>query len=299
MSAGLTCKFWGVRAGIPAPLDGPEYRRRVAEVLSEAQKTWTANPKLSPAGVIEALPKESTTLLGGETACLELRYGDEQLIVDLGTGARRLGYDLMVRQQSGELSVLFTHTTWDRIQGWPFFVPGYLPTTVINFHGLESDLEDRFIGQQLEFFFPVEFGMMASTRRFVAHTPGEGFAIGAFSIKTGRLANGAAAYRVQAGGRVLVLGQGCTLGGDCVEDGPLVDLCQGAHVLVAGFPIDPQAEARPWLLEIASKLGVDRLVVTNHNPAHVESELRAVGRRLSGEGGAEVSIAREGDELTV
>ncbi len=76
-----------------------------------------------------ATPCPTRLRYGGNTACVEVRTDDGTLIIlDCGTGARGLGQALLA---SGERPVkghlLITHTHWDHIQGFPFFVPLFVP----------------------------------------------------------------------------------------------------------------------------------------------------------------------------
>ena len=83
----MKIKFWGVRGSIPVP--GP-----------------------------------ATVKYGGNTACLELRgAGGELIVLDAGSGLRLLGVDCMKRGRPLPAIHLFiTHTHWDHIHGFPFFV---------------------------------------------------------------------------------------------------------------------------------------------------------------------------------
>ena len=83
-------KFWGTRGSIPTPA------------------SWTR-------------------VYGGNTSCVEVRFGDTLFICDAGSGSRELGKDLITRQpRPAELHLLITHSHWDHIQGFPFFTPAYL-----------------------------------------------------------------------------------------------------------------------------------------------------------------------------
>jgi phosphoribosyl 1,2-cyclic phosphodiesterase len=72
---------------------------------------------------------------GGDTPCIEIRSGnDEIIIIDCGTGVRRLGKKL-VEEGRRQLNILFTHAHWDHVIGFPFFMPLYIPGTKIDFYG--------------------------------------------------------------------------------------------------------------------------------------------------------------------
>src|ERR1039457_7315913 len=72
---------------------------------------------------------------GGNTTCLEVRSGDEIIMIDAGTGSRQFGACLQ-NEFDGvnlELHVLMTHFHWDHIQGLPHFAPLYSPMNNITF----------------------------------------------------------------------------------------------------------------------------------------------------------------------
>ena len=72
---------------------------------------------------------------GGDTTCLEIRSkNDEIIIVDAGSGMRRLGIKLL-NEDRYEYSLLFTHSHLDHIFGFPFFRPIYKEKTKINLMG--------------------------------------------------------------------------------------------------------------------------------------------------------------------
>jgi phosphoribosyl 1,2-cyclic phosphodiesterase len=86
----MRIKFWGVRGSTPTPQ--PENMR-----------------------------------YGGNTSCVEVRFGDRIYIFDCGTGFRVLGRQL--QSEFGEkpfsAHVFVSHFHWDHIQGMPFFRPLY------------------------------------------------------------------------------------------------------------------------------------------------------------------------------
>ncbi len=64
---------------------------------------------------------------GGDTTCMEIRAeSGELIIVDAGTGIRRLGNDLILNGPH-RFHMIFTHVHWDHVMGFPFFKPIYNP----------------------------------------------------------------------------------------------------------------------------------------------------------------------------
>ncbi|PIP07487.1 MAG: MBL fold metallo-hydrolase [Syntrophobacteraceae bacterium CG23_combo_of_CG06-09_8_20_14_all_50_8] len=74
-------------------------------------------------------------MYGGDTTCLEIRTGnDEIVIIDAGSGIRRLG-NLLLTENRYQYTMLFTHAHWDHLMGFPFFKPIYMEETSISVFG--------------------------------------------------------------------------------------------------------------------------------------------------------------------
>src|ERR1043166_3473947 len=96
-----------------------------------------------------------------------MRVGDQIIILDAGSGIRRLGFSLMqeFRGMPLNLTMLITHTHWDHIQGFPFFVPAYNPRVnvrILGFGGAVHGLRGALFEQMQSAFFPVGLNQMAS-----------------------------------------------------------------------------------------------------------------------------------------
>jgi phosphoribosyl 1,2-cyclic phosphodiesterase len=135
----IQIRFWGVRGSIPCP--GAEYAK-----------------------------------YGGNTACIELRFGQNKklMIVDAGSGIRTLGNDLLktdLPKGPIKTEIFFTHTHWDHIMGFPFFTPIYVPKTELTIYGpvtYEDDTLDKIIGGQLRYrYFPVRQSELAANIKYI------------------------------------------------------------------------------------------------------------------------------------
>ena len=131
----IRVKFWGVRGSIPCP--GPK-----------------------------------TMKYGGNTACIELRFPEvnRHVIIDAGSGIRDLANSMLVNDlPRGPIAteIYLSHTHWDHIMGFPFFVPMYIPGTTIKVFGpvtYEDEPLEAVVGGQMKYrYFPVNMGELAST----------------------------------------------------------------------------------------------------------------------------------------
>lgn len=149
----FSIKFWGVRGSIPCP--GTE-----------------------------------TVRYGGNTSCVEMQVGGEHLIFDGGTGLRILGQS-MLAQMPVKSHLFFTHTHWDHIQGFPFFIPAFVKGNQFNIYAMPAPngatIKQRLHDQMLHPNFPVPLQIMQANLKFYDLEAGETLQIGEVKIETARL----------------------------------------------------------------------------------------------------------------
>jgi ribonuclease BN (tRNA processing enzyme) len=114
------------------------------------------------------------TRFGGNTTCLEIRYGRHILIFDAGSGIVALG-DHLVREmrhwprvsERPTLSLLFTHAHHDHLCGMPFFAPFYEADCRLHMFGPDFPtmrFEEIVSGYMRSPYFPVNFAELPSER---------------------------------------------------------------------------------------------------------------------------------------
>ncbi len=119
----MRVRFYGVRGSVPAP--GPE-----------------------------------TARYGGNTSCVDVRLGDGSIIVlDAGTGMRKLGDALVAEHHTTPVNLLLSHTHWDHILGLPFFAPLWKRETELLIYPLATDAQERF---QRTIFDDIHFPVSAN-----------------------------------------------------------------------------------------------------------------------------------------
>ncbi|MFH1729016.1 MAG: MBL fold metallo-hydrolase [Pseudomonadota bacterium] len=117
-------------------------------------------------------PGERTKKYGGNTSCVECRIGDKIFVFDAGSGLRELGLSLMeeFKGKPITLHLFISHTHWDHIQGFPFFIPFYVPNNNITIYGgagFDKNLEHLLTNQMDSNYFPVGLGELSSNIKFV------------------------------------------------------------------------------------------------------------------------------------
>ena len=117
------------------------------------------------------VPGATTLRYGGNTPCVEVWAGGRLVILDAGTGLVSLGDDLMAWHQTTKEPIIatmfFSHTHHDHTQGFPFFTPAYIGTSVLYMFGprtFDQDLEKSLARAMLPPTFPVQLEELASLK---------------------------------------------------------------------------------------------------------------------------------------
>ena len=272
---GFSITFWGVRGTVPCPM--PTHMG-----------------------------------FGGNTSCVEIKVGDQHILIDAGTGIRLLGKRL-IKDGVTEATLLMSHTHLDHISGFPFFAPAYTKgfrLRIISGHlcgnpGIEAVME-----RQMERpLFPVPMRTMGSNITFDEIAAGQSFALGEdVQVRTAPLnhPDGATGYRVEHLGRSIAY----VTDTEHVPGRPdqnVLGLIAGADlVLYDSTYTDEEWQNRigwghsTWTegVRLARAAGVKRLVLFHHDPDHDDKAMTALEKAAQAEF-PESFAAREGMTVTL
>lgn len=256
--------------------------------------------KIKYYGVRGSLPTSGGefTRFGGNTTCCFVQYKDTKIVIDAGTGIRILGLDLMrseLPKTGGRIHMLFTHTHWDHIQGFPFFVPAFLPNVTLDVYGqtktvpgLDGEdevwtIEKALKMQQHFIYFPVGTKYMSSNKTFHEITPESKFRIGEVDVSCFSLhhPNATLAFRFDAGGKSFVFSTDVEHNAEMIEK--LAGFCKGADVLAYDCQYttaEYDAGKIGWGhstyehgIQICKGGGVKSLHMIHHDPLHSDNTL--------------------------
>lgn len=158
------------------------------------------------------VPGETTAKYGGNTSCVSVELDDKIFIFDSGTGIRKCGDYLLSKGGPVQATLFISHTHWDHIQGFPFFVPSYIPGNRIAMYGPPSDIQDMSIKKIMELqtnyeYFPVRISELGATIEYF-DCKEDTFEVEGIEVQTCRLNHPVAclAYKLTHNGRVFVYG---------------------------------------------------------------------------------------------
>jgi phosphoribosyl 1,2-cyclic phosphodiesterase len=158
------------------------------------------------------VPGAKTERYGGNTSCVEVRSSaGTRVVVDAGTGIRKLGKELAGDDEAGRARVhlLISHTHWDHIQGLPYFSPLYQRGNKMSVYARKRDdlhLQAVFASQTHDPYFPVPFAEADAAIEFKELTDSAKFSIDDVKVACTRLNHPyiATAYRLTVDGASVV-----------------------------------------------------------------------------------------------
>ncbi len=274
----FTVKFWGVRGSIPCP--GPQ-----------------------------------TVRYGGNTPCIEMQVGDKRFIFDGGTGIHVLGQSLLPKMPL-EAYIFFTHSHWDHVQGFPFFVPGFVAGNKFHIYGAVapdgSTVEQRLNDQMLHPNFPVPLQIMQSNLDFCEVNPGKTIHIEDIAIETAPLNHPgeSVGYRVNFNGGSAVYITDTEHFPNKLDENVL-RLANNADILIYDSTYTDEeyySSKSPKIgwghstwqeaIKVAEAANVKTLVIFHHDPSHDDEFLDRIGQEAKQRFPGAV-MAKEGMVLNV
>jgi phosphoribosyl 1,2-cyclic phosphodiesterase len=275
-----------VRGSIPTPAGSEEVRDKIRRALKGAAGVDLSDPAAIDA-YLNGLSIFHSGVVGGNSACVELRACDTHLIFDCGSGMRPLGLNLMATEfgkGQGTAHIFIGHTHWDHLMGFPFFVPAYVPGNTFHFYGCHDNLEQRIRDQHVPEHFPVALDAMAAAKHFHELEPERTYDIGGVSITPFHMFHPGRSfgYRVECDNRAFVYASDTEFKSTKEKD---TRFLKNADVLVLDtmYTFDEAMAKTDWGhcspfigTDIALAENVKKLVLFHHEPTYTDKKLEHV-----------------------
>jgi len=255
---------------------------------------------------------------GGDTTCIEIRSKENEIIiVDAGTGMRKLGNKLLAEEKRS-YSVLLTHAHWDHLMGFPFFKPIYMKGAKIDLYGCPyaQDSVRSIIAKAMAApYFPVDFSQLQS--EITSHgVCSDHFQIGSITVEPIQLShpNQGVGYKFIEDGKTFVFltDNELTLkhnGGGEYED--YLRFSEGADLLIhdAEYTEAQYKMTKGWghsvytdALRLAREAKVTQFGLFHHNQERSDAELDGMVdecRRIVEQEGGKINVfaAQAGMEI--
>ena len=205
----MRVRFWGTRGSIPVATTSAAIRRKLVAALTQAIGRGLDTPERIEAFVDRDLDFAIRHTYGGNSSCVQLDPGgDEYVLCDLGSGVRAFGNHVLATRRGAPavFHVFMSHTHWDHIMGFPFFMPAYIPGNTITIYGCHAWLEEALRRQQGAPSFPVEWARLGADIRFVTLEPDRAYDLAGFRVRAKRQhhTGDSYGYRFERQGRTVV-----------------------------------------------------------------------------------------------
>ncbi|TNE62318.1 MAG: MBL fold metallo-hydrolase [Bacteroidetes bacterium] len=263
-------------------------------------------------------PSPENNQYGGNTSCVQVTYKDTMLILDAGSGIRRLGSDFPPDLR--RIDILLTHLHMDHIMGLGFFLPLYNPALEINIWGPTSTREplinrlQRYLSPPL---FPIRLQDLPSQPNIIELNHSS-FSIGSLQIQSAYVCHPGptVGYRIESPDAVLtyIPDHEPALGAANFPNEPEwtsgYELAKDADLLLhdAQYTPDEYTPRVGWghssiedALRFAEMAAVKRLLFFHHDPSHTDEYLHhLMERALHNKTYAfKTGIAAEGDSIVL
>mgnify|MGYP000325742422 CR=1 FL=1 len=235
-------------------------------------------------------PARSHVQFGGNTSCVHVAAGGEDIILDAGTGIRGLGRSFQ-RRGINRATLLLSHTHWDHICGFPFFTPAYDPNWSMRILAghlpHQGGIRSVLASQMTDPMFPVPLEAMRGATSFEDFQAGDSFELGPeVVVKTAPLKhpNGATGYRIEhAGVSFCYVTDTEHVPGE--RDERVLRLIEGADLVVYDstytddeYPSHVSWGHSTWQegIRLCREAGAKRLGIFHHDPDHDDAFMRNI-----------------------
>lgn len=256
-----------------------------------------------------AVPGKDTTHYGGNTTCLEMTLeSGRKIIIDSGTGIRKLGERFAASDERVDIHLLITHIHWDHVLGFPFFAPIFdskTRITIDGYHTCMKGLRYTFDNKMGDGFFPVRFNDLKATIEHGNEIHQKPLNIDGVTIDTVPLNHpqGGFGYRFQEGDtKIVFITDNELRSRKSAHTKRCIRFCEGADILIHDAQYTPEEidERRGWghsdfpsTVDLAVKASVSRLILFHHDPSRKDREVTAIRdqcRDLATEAGSGMKI---------
>lgn len=282
----MKIRIWGARGSIPSPIKPDAIEEKITQAILQMPPIDTTDEEMVKA-YVQSLPVLLRGTAGGNTACVEIDAGDEIFIMDAGSGIRELGLELMkgpCGRGEGVIHLFFSHPHWDHIQGFPFFVPAFIPGNKIYFYSIH-DVRSALADQQRPLTFPVSVDYMRADREFIQVEVGKPFTLGPLRINTIPNAHPGVAYsyRFEDKHSTFIFASDAEYKNlDSASIQPYLEFFKDADLLLfdAQYTLKEAWQKVDWGhssamigADLARAAGVKRLLLFHHDPTYSDADL--------------------------
>ncbi len=230
---------------------------------------------------------------GGHTTCIELEVPDGRILIDAGSGLLE-----QYRQRPGlpaDTLLLVTHLHWDHILGFPFYAPLYQTGWNLDVRGVSrggTPVWNGLVDVNRPPLFPIDLReKVNATVRTEELEPAGSTTYAGVEVSWIPVEHpgGCTAYRLTYGDRSVVFTGDVEI--PATDRDALIAFTRGASLLICDAQYSEEQYERHvgWghssnmqAAALARDAGVDRLILTHHDPMHSDADIDALVEQARG-----------------
>jgi len=308
-----------VRGSTPRPIGSEELQDKLAAILQRVKPEHLRSSETRQK-FLSKLPTELLGIVGGNTACIELRTNSNTVIIfDTGTGLRNLEQRIKKTSENiDEYHIFLSHFHYDHLLGLPYFGAMYNPRGRIVFYSPFSNMEQILKKFMAAPYHPVGWDSFAADIRFTTLQEDEALKLGGAKIEWihRNHPNGCSSYKVSESGKSFIYSTDTELTEkDFQRTEKHVAYFQNADAIVLDtqYTLGEAIEKYNWghssyslAVEFVREFGIRRLYMFHHDPLNSDGATEAMlksarlfDKRLEHRNGKSpiIDLAREGYTL--
>lgn len=226
-------------------------------------------------------------LFGGDTSCVEVRTaGNELVILDMGTGIRNLGKEI-IKDHDGPktINIFLSHFHFDHVMGFLVFPPLFDSSYTINIYGYNKSTSTKSFSDKIldPTFWPVGIDVLQAKINFI-DLDGEPLKIGSDTLVSYALhphPGYATSYKVETNGFSIVYTTDCEHPKKHFNKN-VENIARNADILIhdSHFNRSDLINHKGWghsswetTIKLAEKVNVNKAVLYHYNPHYNDDQL--------------------------
>ncbi len=304
----MKVKLWGVRGSLPSPVSPEKDEFKLRGLLKQFIDFQSTTKSSDVNEFIQTIPRHKVQGYGGNTACVQVSSKKQTLIIDGGSGIRRLGEILVCGpcgSGQGEVHLLMTHFHWDHLIGLPFFMPIFIPGNKIHIYSVQKDAEESIKTLFKKPNFPVPYEYLGADIIYHTLEPRKQVEFEDIKVTPYELdhPDPCWGYRFEHNGKVFsycVDSEGTRVSRK--EIGEDLPLYQGVDLMVfdaqysfleAAERVDWGHSSAPIGLDIAMRENVKEILFVHHDPAASDDHIASIEEQTRNYYEAQLRVAKK------
>ena len=231
-------------------------------------------------------PDEDKIDFGGDTSCVEIKFPNDLIILDMGSGIRNLGDSMLQNNKTPKnVHIFLSHYHWDHIVGFLNFKPLFDSSFSFKIYGANKNTDINDISKKLldPTVWPVSFKMLNAKIEFI-NLKSEFIEVGdSITIDHTRHAhpNGATSFKISKDNFSIVYTTDCEHTNNNLNKNVL-EIAKDSDILIhdSHFTVEDLQKHIGWghsswknAVDVAKQSNIKKLVLFHYKPEYSDKKV--------------------------